>query len=116
MTATIKINEKTGHSERQFQYQSVPYSKCVVGKNIFYEDLEEINKYSISEFFCPDWHNITLQGSWISPIHKRLELTFKRCELGDPLLEPYMSNYNTSVVNNCASDEEFNSWIRNVTL
>lgn len=113
MTTTIKSEDK---NQRHFLYESVPYSKCMVGKNIFYEDIEEVNSYGIEEFFCADWHNITLQGSWISPIHKRLELTFKRCEIGDPILQPYLTNPSEKVTTKCANDDEFNSWIRKVTL
>eukprot|EP00347_Sterkiella_histriomuscorum_P017804 403347926 len=90
----IKTNQTDGSSSREFIDLIIPYSKCEVGKNIFYPNVQEIKQYNIQNYFCPDWQNLTLQGNWYSPEFKVITLLFVKC---------------TGV--NCASDEELKVWL-----
>ena len=77
------INVKTdseGNSYREFIDYEIPFSKCELGRNFFYENKAEIARYGIENFYCPDWLNLTIQGNWYSPEYKVISLGFKRCK------------------------------------
>ncbi|CDW82658.1 UNKNOWN [Stylonychia lemnae] len=90
----IRKNETDGTNYREFIDYYIPFSKCIVGKNFFYPNAEEVKQYGLQNYFCPDWQNLTLQGNWYSPVYKCLTLLFERCK--GP---------------NCASDDQFSKWI-----
>jgi len=75
----ILYNETDGSSYRTFDYKKIPYSRCTLGRNIFYENKVEISQFNIYDYFCPDWNNLTIQGNWNSPQHTRIEIVFQRC-------------------------------------
>jgi hypothetical protein len=99
----IVPNLTDGSNYRVFDSKIIPYSPCQLGKNIFYENVEEVEQFNIENYFCADWNNLTVQGNWYAPVHARIELLFQRCL-------PSESN------KNCATDEEFDYWIRGITL
>jgi hypothetical protein len=59
-TLTIKFNETDGTMYREIEHVPIPFSQCEVGRNIFYENREEIDKFAIDRYLCPDWLNLTL--------------------------------------------------------
>eukprot|EP00347_Sterkiella_histriomuscorum_P017061 403350812 len=93
------IQKPDGTFSREFIDLDIPYSKCELGRNFFYQNKEEIKNYGIEKFYCPDWKNLTLQGNWYSPQYKVLSLGFRRCR-----------------GNNCATEEEFKAWISKITM
>jgi hypothetical protein len=50
----MKKNETDGSIYREYNIKPIPYSKCVLGKNFFYPDLEEIKDFHIENYFCAD--------------------------------------------------------------
>jgi len=50
----MKTNETDGTTYRDFDSKPIPYSKCVLGKNFFYPDTNEIKDFHIEDFYCPD--------------------------------------------------------------
>ncbi|CDW74524.1 UNKNOWN [Stylonychia lemnae] len=91
----IKIlkNDSDGTSNRIFNTYLIPFSKCQIGKNFFYENSQELELYSIDSYYCPDWNNLTIQGNWYAPEYKGLTLLYQRCS-----------------GSNCSSDDDFKSW------
>jgi len=53
-------NETDGTANRVFNTYIIPYSRCEIGKNFFYENSQELELYSISSYYCPDWNNLTI--------------------------------------------------------
>ncbi|CDW90626.1 UNKNOWN [Stylonychia lemnae] len=96
----IHINETDGTSYRTFDNYIVPTSKCVVGKNFFYPDLNEINQHNIGLYKCPDWNNLTIQGNWYAPEYKGITLVYQRCQ-------------NKQI---CSSDDEFKQWFAPILI
>eukprot|EP00347_Sterkiella_histriomuscorum_P020002 403339471 len=86
-------NPVDGTTSRTFANYQIPISTCKIGKNFFYENSGELDLYSIENYYCPDWNNLTLQGNWYAPEYKGLTLIFQRC-LGS----------------NCSTDAEFKDW------
>ena len=99
---TIMTNETTGQTYRDIEVWPIPYSNCVVGQNIFYENAAEIEQYGIEQYLCPDWTNLTLQGNFYSPVHRRVELIFQRCQ--------------PAPGKKCANDTQFFAWINKLTM
>lgn len=46
-TLTIKTNETDGSMYRDIQHLPIPFSKCEIGRNIFYDKADEIKQYGI---------------------------------------------------------------------
>ena len=63
----IMTNETDGSSYREYIFTEIPFSECVLGKNFFYDNADEIAQYSLNLYYCADWNNLTLQGNWYSP-------------------------------------------------
>eukprot|EP00347_Sterkiella_histriomuscorum_P005886 403354899 len=93
---SILKNATDGSSYRRFKSYFIPFSKCEIGKNMFYPNSQEIKQYGIHNYFCPDWQNLTIQGNWYSPEYKVISLFFQRCKGA-----------------NCATDDELKTWIKN---
>ena len=55
-----KINESTGLSYKQFEEYEIPYSKCELGRNFFYDNKAEFDLYGLKDFNCPDYTNLTI--------------------------------------------------------
>ncbi len=98
---TIKRNATDGTMYREIEHIPLSFSKCKLGKNIFYENEQEIEQFAIENYYCPDALNLTLQGNFYAPVHKRVELIFQRCQKPYPL---------------CANDTEFDEWIKQITM
>ena len=75
----MKTNETDGTSYRDYNSKKIPYSKCVLGKNFFYPDQNEIKDYHIEDFYCPDTDEIIIQGNWHAPVYASIDLSFHRC-------------------------------------
>jgi hypothetical protein len=45
---------------REIEHIPLPYSRCKLGKNIFYENEKEIEQFAIENYYCPDALNLTL--------------------------------------------------------
>jgi hypothetical protein len=58
--ATMKKNETDGTTYRDFDNKQIPYSKCVLGKNFIYPDVDEIKDFHIEDFYCPDTDKIII--------------------------------------------------------
>ena len=56
----MKKNETDGSTYRDFNFTSIPYSKCVIGKNFQYKDKVEIEDFHIDGFYCPDSDQLIL--------------------------------------------------------
>lgn len=72
----ILTNETDGTTYRNFNFLNIPLSHCKLGYNFNYGNADEAEQYGIEMYYCPDWNNLTLQGNWNSPLHKRLDLNF----------------------------------------
>ncbi|CDW79042.1 UNKNOWN [Stylonychia lemnae] len=97
-----KINATTGVSYKEFSEYFIPYSKCELNKNFFYNNHVDIELYGLEKFNCPDYNNLTIQGSWFSPEYTAIQLIFQRCEGG--------------FENNCSSDEDFKMWLSKIFI
>ncbi|CDW89563.1 UNKNOWN [Stylonychia lemnae] len=91
----IKQNLEDGTFYREFINSDVPISNCEIGRNFFYPNIEEVTQYNTQNYFCPDWQNLTIQGSWYSPVFKYVQLTYQRCDN-----------------QNCSDEEEFQQWFQ----
>lgn len=49
------FNETDGTMYRDIEVTPIPFSMCEVGRNIFYSNKEEIEKFAIDRYHCPDW-------------------------------------------------------------
>ncbi|CDW75381.1 UNKNOWN [Stylonychia lemnae] len=90
----LKKNDVDGKNYREWNEYIVPYSKCEIDRNFIYPNKEEAKQYNLTNFYCPDWKNLTLQGNWYSKNYKYLTLSYIRCQ-GE----------------NCVNQEEFQKWI-----
>ena len=73
---TVMTNQTDGSMYRDFLVTPIPFSNCIINKNIFYPNANEISQFGIQNYYCPDSINLTLQGNFYSPVHKRVELIF----------------------------------------
>ena len=51
---TMMKNKTDGTTYRDFDVKAIPFSKCELGKNFHYPDLDEIKDFYIEDFYCPD--------------------------------------------------------------
>ncbi len=56
----MKKNETDGTTYREFDIKPIPFSKCVIGKNFFYPNKEEIKDFFIENFYCPDTNKLII--------------------------------------------------------
>lgn len=76
---TAKINATTGENYKEIEHYTVPHSPCVYGKNFISSSKEDFDLYGVSRFQCPDFKNLTIQGSFLSREFSVLKLVFYRC-------------------------------------
>lgn len=51
---TMMKNKTDGTTYRDFDVKAIPFSKCELGKNFHYPDLDEIKDFYIEDYYCPD--------------------------------------------------------------
>ena len=57
---TLLSNETDGTQYRVYETYDIPYSLCELGRNIFYDNKAEIEKFYIESYYCADWQNLTI--------------------------------------------------------
>ena len=92
-------NETDGSTYRTFNTYQIPFSKCQLGKNFFYDNAAELDLYEIDQYMCSDWNNLTIQGNWYAPFYKGFTLLWTRCS-----------------GLNCSSEADFSKWFAPILM
>ena len=105
----MKINETDGTTYREYEKKPIPFSKCVLGKNFKYQDINEIKDYYIEDFYCPDVDKLVIQGNWHAPVFGVVSIMFYCCS-NDPASPGHTPNVT------CAESSDFDTWFKKITI
>ena len=108
-SATIELNKTDGTIYRDYTTQNIKFSKCQLGRNIFYSNEKEIENFQIENYYCPDTNQLIIQGNWNAPVYAAFSLLFYRCS-NDSTNNGFAPNVS------CANDEDFSAWITQRTI